>query len=458
VEGPPDPRRRLAPRVWAEVRAPRRVAGLVWGEVKSPLYRNAIFIMLSSIIGTGFGFFFWIIVTRVYTPEDAGYALTLVQTLSFLASIGTLGLGIGLLRFLPESDNPKALVNTALSISGAFGAVLALVFALGVRLWSPRLSFILSDWVYIPILVVTGMVYAFAPIVDQTVIALRRADLATWRNTVFSILKLPLPFVFVIWVTGPLGGRLGVYMSISLAFGVSVLVAGFLFLPRIIPGFAPRPRFSRRRVRPIFRFSIGNWVATTIASGAILLLPILILNTLADEAHVTYFYTAYTIAGLLYIIPGATMTSFLAEASQANSHHRRDERKAILLTLVLLAPGIAGIWLLSGVLLSLFGRPEYVAFGVAPLRILSLASIPVFLNGIFGTRVRIRKKTRPLIAAAAIEIAVTLGLGYVLLARSGLEGLAVAFVVGQAAATPLLWATAGAALETEPVEPTPVPP
>ena len=438
----------------------RRLAGQVWGEVRGPLYRNAIFIMLSSIIGTGLGFFFWVFVFRVYRPDDAGFAITLVQTLAFLSGIATLGLGVGLIRYLPETDDRPALVNSALSIAGLLGIVLPVLFVFGVGLWSPKLSFILDSPVYLVAIVLTGMAYAFAPILDQAAIAMRRADLSTLRVLIFSLVKIPLPLLFVIWFSGPLGGRFGVYLSIAVAFGISVLLMGFVFLPRVIPGFRPRPRLSRRRLRPMFMFSVGNWVATVIGSGAVLLLPLLIVNTLgsAGAANAAFFYAAATIAGLLYIIPNATMTSFLAEASQQNAQRRRDERRAILLSLGLLAPGVIGMWYLAGPLLALFADAGYVTSGAQPLRILSLASIPVFLNGIFGTRVRIRKQTWPLIAAATLETAVTLGLGYVLLAQVGLDGLAYAFVASQAAATPLLWLTAGAPVEAEPVEPTPVPP
>src|SRR3972149_5360522 len=57
----------------------------MWGEAKEPLYRNAIFMMASSVIGTGLGFFLWVIVYQVYDPSDPGYGLTLP---SAVASLG----------------------------------------------------------------------------------------------------------------------------------------------------------------------------------------------------------------------------------------------------------------------------------------------------------------------------------------------------------------------------------
>ena len=441
----------------------RGLAGRMWGEAKEPLYRNAIFIMASSVIGTGLGFFFWVIVYQVYDPSDAGYGVTLTSTIAFLAGVATLGLGIGLIRFLPEADEPASLINSSLSISGLVGLALAFVFVLGAGIWAPELDFIQNP-LYVAAILVTGMAYAFAPILDSAAIGLRRAELATWRNTAFSLIKIPLPLVFVLAFSGPLGGRMGVYLSIAVAFGVSVVLMGVAFLPWSLPGYRPRPRLSRRLVRPIFAFSVGNWIAAIVGSAGILLLPFLILRTIgqagADDAG--YFYAAYTVAGLLYVIPGATMTSLLAESSQQGAQRRQDERKAILLSLGLLAPGIAAMWVLARFILELFvsgtAESEIVERAVTPLRILAFAAIPAFLNGLLGTRLRIQKRVVPLIASAVAGTAVTLGAGYVLLLSMGLDGLAIAFVVGQVAAAPILWATARSPVDAAPIELVPTPP
>ena len=39
-------------------------------KLRDPLYKNSFFIMLSSIINAGFGFFFWMIAARLYSAED----------------------------------------------------------------------------------------------------------------------------------------------------------------------------------------------------------------------------------------------------------------------------------------------------------------------------------------------------------------------------------------------------
>lgn len=438
-----------------------RFVGNAWDQVKSPLYRNAFYIMLTSLVGNALGLFFWIVAYHFYKLSDAGYASTMVNTLAFLAGVASLGMPIALIRFLPETDDPPALVNSALTVAGALSAVLGLVFILGLRWWAPALVVVFGRPEYIPIIVVTAMAYAFGPMLDNAAIAARRADLFFWRVTIFALTKIPLPVVFAVFLANVLGGTLGIYMSWSIAFGVSVLIAAFAFLPRVIRGYRPKPRFSKRRLRPMFAFSLGNWVATVIGSSGTLLLPLLIINTLHGLAAEStgVFYAAYSVAGLLSIIPAATMTSLYAEASQRNAERRADERRAILLSIVLLAPGIVAMWIVAGRLLGLlFELDGYADLGSLPLQILSLASIPIFLNSIFGTRVRVRKEVVPLIVSSAIVSAVTLLLGYVLLISYGLTGLAVAVVLGQAVTTPYLFLVAGKPMEPEPIDVAPIVP
>src|SRR5256712_1298106 len=429
-------------------------------QVKTPLYRNAFFIMLTSVIGQGLGFFFWIVLSNRYQKVDIGAAIALFATLSFLAALGLLGQGTGLVRYLPEAEDKGALVNTALTVTALLSLGLSVVFlVVGIPLLLPELSFVLRDPLYVLTIIVCTVTLGVAPILDQASIAVRRADLQTWRNTIFAVLKIPFAFV----IASVLSGRAGVFLSLTLAWSVSVLVAGFALLPRALPRYVPRPQLRIQALRPMLRFSLGNYVAAVIGAGATSLpLPLIyvVLGSNAGPTNVAYFYVASIVAGLLYIIPGAVFTSFYAEASHADTDRRDAERKATLLSLGLLVPAIGVMFAFSETMLRLFGDPLYAREAITPLRILTFASIPVFLNSILGTRVRIRKRTLPLIVAAAITTVITLGLGYVLLQSPdfGIDGLAYATVLGQAVATPYLYYVARESFEAIPTEPVLAPP
>ena len=437
-----------------------QLVGRAWDQVKSPLYRNAFFIMLTSVIGNALGLFYYIVLGNVFAVHDAGAALGLFQTLGFLGTVANLGLGVGLIRFLPEAEGKTSMINSALTLSGIAALLLGLGFLIVLPLVVPGFAFVFQDpspWrVLLYILTILGCTVAIgmAPTIDSAAIAARRADLSTWRNTMFALLKIPIILAVVL----VLAGRAGVFLSLALSFGLSVAITGFVLLPRAFPGYLPRPEWSLAAIRPILRFALGNYVASVIGAAATTLPAAMIIAILPPSqgpSNAFYFYVALVVASLLFIIPGATFTSFYAEASQKNADHRRDERRAIGLSIALLIPGIAIMWFLSEPMLRIFGDPAVARQAVTPLRILTLASIPVFLNGILGTRVRVRKRTAPLIVSATIVTAFTLGLGWLLLRNPdfGIDGIAYAYVIGQAATTPYLYTQARDAFEAIPTEP-----
>src|SRR5205809_7583600 len=104
------------------------LVGRGWDQVKSPLYRNAIFIMLTSVISSGLGFFFWLIVANKYAKEDLGAAVTLFQTLGFIGALGNLGIGIGLIRYMGETEDKGKMINAGLTLSGVVTLALCSLF------------------------------------------------------------------------------------------------------------------------------------------------------------------------------------------------------------------------------------------------------------------------------------------------------------------------------------------
>lgn len=427
----------------------RRLAGQAWVLATAPLYRNAFLIMLSSVIGSGLGFFFWLVVGRFYATADVGYAVALVQTLTFLATLAQLGMGTAIIRYLPETESKAALVNTATTIAGIVALVLASVFCAGVGFLVPDLAFVQENPIYPIVILATTLGLVLPAVYDSTSFALRRADVLTWRTIALSIAKIPLAFGFAAFVLTQ--GRLGVFLAIALATVAGVLLEALVLLPRILPGFRPRPQIHVGSIRPMIRFSLGNYTAGSIGAAAALLLPVLILNVTGPggASSVAFYYIGTVVAGLLNIIPGAVFTSFYAEASQRNANRAADERKAILLSAALLIPAIVVLWIFAREMLTWFGNPAYASGAIGVLHILLFGSLPIFLNSVLTTRIRIRKRSAPLIVGSAITTTVTLGLGVALLLSHGIEGLAVAAVAGSAAATPYYYLVARKSFKEE---------
>src|SRR5947199_8282010 len=96
--------------------------------------------MLAYVVGQALGLVFWVVAYRFYTSNDAGYAIAMLNTLTFLAGVSTLGMPVALIRFLPDMDNPSALVNSVMTVSGALVFVLRLASIVFLPIWSPRLA------------------------------------------------------------------------------------------------------------------------------------------------------------------------------------------------------------------------------------------------------------------------------------------------------------------------------
>ena len=434
----------------------QRLAGRAWQLATAPLYRNAFLIMLSSVIGSGLGFFFWLVVARFYATTDVGYAVTLIQTLTFLATLAHLGMGTAIIRYLPETDAKVTLVNTAATIAGLGSLVLAAIFLVGVSVFVPDLSFIQENPAYPVVILVTALGLVLPAVYDSTSYAMRRADALTWRTLALALAKIPLAVTFASFVLTQ--GRLGVFLALALSTVAGALLEALVLLPRILPGFRPRPQLHFGSLRPMLRFSLGNYTANSVGAAGALLLPVLILNVVGPNgaSEVAYYYIASVVAGLLGIIPSGVFTSFYAEASQRNANRHADEQRAIYLSVALLIPAIAVLWVFSREMLTWFGNPAYSAGAVGPLHVLIFGALPIFANNILVTRIRIRKRSAPIIVGNVISTAVILGLGVVLLQAYGIEGLAIAAVLGSAAATPYYYAVARQSFrgEARPPEPT----
>jgi len=62
------------------------------------LYKNSIYLMLSTAVMAFFGFFFWIINARLFKPEQVGIATTLISVLTLISTFSILGLGNSLIN------------------------------------------------------------------------------------------------------------------------------------------------------------------------------------------------------------------------------------------------------------------------------------------------------------------------------------------------------------------------
>ena len=140
-------------------------------ELKESFDRNAIFIMTSYAASALFGFLFWLVVAHVYPPSHVGIGTATVSAMLLVASLSSMGFDYALVRFLPQAGNPRAMINTCLTITALVATALATVFAF--RL--PQLDFMNNYPLLILLFIGFTASIASSQLQDQIFIAYRRA-------------------------------------------------------------------------------------------------------------------------------------------------------------------------------------------------------------------------------------------------------------------------------------------
>ena len=382
----------------------------------TPLYTNAFYLMASTAITALFGFFFWVVVARFYTETEVGFSSAIISAVSFLAVLGLVGLDSSLIRLLPRAEKPQRLINSSLTLTTLISLVVAGIFVAGIEFWSPALLFIKGNAVFSGVFIIMIPLWALSSLIDHVFIAKRRAGFVLSKNTILSVVKIPLPILFVLFFHS-----FGIVASWSIALVIAVAISLFLFLPKIQNPYKPVPTLNLSLIKDMWQYSGGNYLASLLTAAPTLVLPLMVVNLLGPVQN-AYFYIAWMMAGLLYAIPVAVSKSLFAEGSHFEGKLRENVVKSFKFTFLLLVPAVILLILIGKWLLLVFGQ-SYSANALHLLWILSISSLPLGINYIYTNILRVTNRLKELmIMWAAIAIAVLLA-SYLIMPATGIIGI-----------------------------------
>jgi O-antigen/teichoic acid export membrane protein len=393
--------------------------------ISAPLYRNSLFLIANTVFTTGLGFFFWMVVARFYTPYEVGVGSAIISAVYFLALLGTLGLDVAIIRFLPKAQKPVELINASLTLTGIVALVIGGIFLAGLGLWSPKLIFVRERAVFALAFLVFTFGWTLSGVIGSVFIAKRRAEFNLAKNTIISLLKIPLPILLVLFFHA-----FGIVSSWGVATGIAVLACLFLFLPRVQGSYKPVPNLDLNIVKNIWKYSVGNYFASILAATPSFILPIMIVNILSGEQN-AYFYVAWTIAAITFSIPGAASQSLFAEGSHFEDELSINARKALRFSLVLLVPVIILLVVLGKWLLLAFGS-SYSSNGLTLLWILGGSSIFVGINSVYYTILLVQHRIRELLVLRGLITLVVLVASAFVMRAIGIVGIGYAWLGAQA--------------------------
>jgi O-antigen/teichoic acid export membrane protein len=389
-------------------------------------YSNAVYLMITSAVNALVGFAFWLIAARFYSPTDIGLASAAIAGAAMLAMLANLGLGHGLIRFLPHSGKDAgSLINSCFTLGSLTSVVLALIFLGGLGFWSPALLFIKQNPVYLIAFLLFGLASTLSGLTGETFIAERRAGFVLAGGLIFNLLRLPLVILLAAFFHA-----FGIFASLTIALGVALLFNVFFFLPRAQPGYRPFFAVNRKVVNEILHFSFANYLSVLLWAAPGLVLPIMVVNLLGAELN-AYFYIAWAVGGVLGVIPGAASTSLFAEGSYEQERLGINIWRSLKMVLLLLVPVVMLVLVFADELLLLFGI-AYAENATTLVRILAIGSLPLAINIVYLAIKRVEKKLKVILSLTAFVAIVTLGLTYLLLPHLGINGAGIAWLISQA--------------------------
>lgn len=400
-----------------------KIATQLRKHLQDPLYKNSYFLMGSSAAVALIGVVFWIVVARLYPPEEVGLATALISAIGLLGIFSKLGFDFALIRFLPQEGDKRGLINSCFTIAGFFSLLLAIIFVAGLSFWSPALLFVQKDVTILLLFIMLTPTYSVLMLLGSAFVGMRSAKFSFAQNLIASALKLPFPIILVSL------GVLGIFLSWGIGSCVALMASFFLFLPRLVSKYRPVPVIKRRVVTDMVHFSAGNYVAEIFDSVPGLLLPLMIVNVLSAEMG-AYFFMAWAISRLLVAIPVSTTASLLAEGSHDPTKFRKDVIRSIKFASILLIPAIAGIFIIGDKLLLLFGT-EYSQNALKLLWILALSAIPLTITRVYVTIKRVQLKMIPVIFVYVFTAIGSLIASYLLMVNVGLLGIGIAWLAVQ---------------------------
>jgi O-antigen/teichoic acid export membrane protein len=392
--------------------------------LNDPLYKNSIFLIASSILGAGFGFFFWLIAARLYSAEDIGLASAMISAVMLLHLFSLMGFEFSLTHYLPiDKGNKNELINSCLTIVLLVSSLLAFIFLIGLDVLSPALICIKENNILLLFFIIFTIFTSLTSLQTFGIfVGLRKAKYSFIQNVISSLSRI-VALIFLIAF-----GAYGIFTSFGLATFIA-FVAGLILTIKILPSYVPIPTIKRGVINEVFHYSLSNYIAKIFSALPNYVLPILVVNTLGFEQN-AYFYIAWAISSVLLAIPRWTSLSLLAEGSCNPEKIRRDAFRSLKFIFLLLTPAIIGIFVFGEYVLWLFGE-EYARNSFKILLILCIASIPFSFNAVYLTVKRVREELKTVIFVYCFVAIFTLLGGYLSVQSMGLIGIGFTWLLAQ---------------------------
>lgn len=387
--------------------------------------RGANALMLSTVLSSAFGFAFWVVAARVYSPHELGQDSAAISALLMLSNFAQLNLFFGLTRFVPIAGRfARRLVVAAYAAC----SVASVLLAAGFLLIAPHFSDLEmlargpgAKAIFIGAVVLWGL---FA-LQDAVLAGSRKADWIPVENALFGLVKLGS----LLLVAGHI--RAGVFTSWNVAVLLAVVPVNYLLFRRVLPRAAATAEGHTLHLTRVARFVAVDYVGTLFLQLYTTALPLLVVALLGAEANGRY-YVAYVIVSALDLLSVNLATSLLVEGARDEGQLGVLSRRTVRRVVAIVVPAVAFMVLSASYLLAVFGA-QYAEGSSTTLRLLALGSLPRAVGIVYMSTLRVRRRVSGvvLIQAGTATVIIVAAAGFA--PWLGVIGVALAWLLGHTA-------------------------
>lgn len=353
---------------------------------------NAAILLASSLGASALGFIYWAVAERQFSTEAVGRASTIVIAATMLGTVGTLGLGSMLERFVSScGDRARRAVWGTAAIVGSTSLVLGLLFATFMPVAD---TLFLSDWER-PVFGLVAATFGLYAIADPILVGLRRAAYVALKNLGVATLKLLALF--------PLAGvgAVGIYLSwasISLLAAIVAICWAALFWVR--DTMRRKPSLPARATLLAHHRAVFSLLIVGSLTPAVV--PLIVAQRLGLE-DAAYFNIAAVIVTAVAMLDHAIASSYMAEASHPDIDTAATTRRLIKMKLLAGLATVVGLSTVGPLMLSLVG-PGYAEGAGTYLRLMAFALLAQFAINFYAQLARIESRLGLLTKVQVISV------------------------------------------------------
>ena len=270
--------------------------------LQETVLRQGMWVSFASFVNNFSGFVYWLAVSALGGAEFLGYASTAVGLSSMLVGLGSLGVEVGVQKFVGEAlgrGDTDTLTEYAWS---SFFFALTAYLGVAVTAWAlsaacPSLLGLPSDIVMVASILT---VLSAGTVLGGALAASLHAHVMTLSALVGNVARLTVGLSLLVLGMG--------WVGVALGYAVNSAVALVVYVAYVLSRFGARFHLSLKAVRDVLRAGVVSWLPNAIVlTGQWLSLLVVFGSGGAFEAG--SYYVAFMIS--LFVVSLASSSSML---------------------------------------------------------------------------------------------------------------------------------------------------